>query len=130
MASEREQAKKAITNRTSDEPELDLALSQAQSLQHKLQHELAVKTEEHRHKEHMRKTELGLVGLIFGGESSASLTIAAVVAVISIIAAVGCLIMAWQNPAANDFWGKQFERSTAVAMSALAFIFGKAGRNK
>src|SRR6266849_1744748 len=107
MASERDKAKKAITNRTSEEPDLDETLSQAQDLQH----QLAIDKEEHRHKETMRATELGWVGRIVGGEATASLTVAFIVVCVGLFSAFGCLGMAAYSPAAADFWAKQSERS-------------------
>ena len=92
---------------------------------HAFQHQLAIKEEEHRHKETMRATELGWIGRILGGEASASLTAAFIVVCVGLFTAVACLFMAAYAPAAADFWAKQFERSVAVAMTALSFIFGK-----
>jgi homoserine acetyltransferase len=124
MASEREQAKSAITARTSEEPELEEKLSQAHALQHRLESD----KEAHRHKEAMRAAELGWFGRILGGEATASLTVAFIVVCVGLFTAVGCLGMAAYAPSTGDFWAKQSERSIAVAMAALSFIFGKTPR--
>jgi hypothetical protein len=122
MASERDKAKKSITRRDSNEPELDDALTQA----HALQHKLALQTEDNRHREAMRVAELGWVGRIIGGEATASLTVAFIVVCSGLISAAWCLaIAAYSSTAAADFWAKQSERSVAVTMTALSYIFGK-----
>jgi hypothetical protein len=126
MVFDREKAKKAITRSTPNDPELDEKFSEAEELRHKL----ALSQEEHRHKETMRVTELGLVGRIVGGESNAALTAAFLVVVVGLGSATGCLIAAYHLPTAADFWAKQSERSVALALAALSFIFGKsAGRS-
>ena len=125
MASEREDAKKAITARTSEEPELEEQLNQAHALQHRLESE----KEAHRHKELMRATELGWVGRIVGGEATASLTVAFIVVCVGLFSAVGCLAMAAYSPSVGNFWAQQSDRSTAIAMAALSFIFGKTPRS-
>jgi hypothetical protein len=127
MASERDRDKQAITKRKQDDPELEDALAQATVLQH----QLAIDQEHHRHAEAMRATELGSLGRILGGESSVSLTTAFIVVCGGMLALTGSLVMAGIIPAASDFWAKQAERSGAIAMTALSFIFGKsAGRKR
>jgi hypothetical protein len=126
MASDRKEATKAITSQSSEEPELDLTLNQA----HTLQHELELKREDHRHKETMRAAELGWVGRILGGEASASLTAAFIVVCVGLASTAGCFVAAYTQPS-QEFWAKQSERMIAITMAALSFIFGKSpGRNK
>src|SRR5215831_415638 len=110
MASERDKAKKAITDRKSDEPELDDALAQAALLRH----QLAISQEKHRHDEVMQAAELGSLGRFLGGEVSASLTIAFMVVCAGLVGLIGSLVMAGASPPAAEFWAKQAERSGAI----------------
>lgn len=126
MASEREKAKGAIRERKPDDPGLAEKFNEAQTLQHKV----ALNQEEHRHKEEMRSKELGWVGRIVGGEATASLTVAFIVVCFGLVTSAGCLAFAVYFPNTAEFWAKQSERSVALALAALSFIFGKsAGRS-
>lgn len=122
MASEREAAKKAITGRESDDPELNVVLTGA----HRLQIELVKET--NRHNEVMRQKDLGAFGRLIGGEATAPFTVALIVVIFGVLAAVGCWIAAWQVPENAEFWAKQAERGIAVASASLAFIFGRGSR--
>lgn len=119
MASEREQAKGAIQGRSKEDPELDSALSDAHTLQ------LSLTKENNRHKEQMRGIDLGHIGRWIGGEKSAPITVALILAFFGVLVAGGCWIAAAQNPESQEFWAKQAERGLAVATGAVAFIFGR-----
>ena len=118
MASDREKAKRSITQRKTQEPELDEAISQA----HSLAAALDLKTEDHRHEEAM----LGKIGRILGSDSSTSVAFIAVCA--GIVGTLFCYGCALHAPATAEFWGKQAERSIAFTVAALSFIFGRTAR--
>jgi len=123
MESERDRAKESIQERRTAEPELQEAISKGQELRDQLRLELD--REQHRHTERMRATELGWFGRFVGGEHSASLTIAAMVVFVGILAAGGCYMWAAHVPSDKEFWEKIAERWIAVGMGALAYIFGR-----
>lgn len=122
MASEREDAKRAIMERGEADPELDQLLSGA----HRLQLDLAKET--NRHNETMRAKELGVFGKLVGGETTAPFTVALLVVVLGFAGAAACWVAAWNAPTSAEFWAKQAERGIAVATAALAFIFGRGSK--
>jgi len=122
MASEREDAKKAIIARERDDPELADVLTGG----HRFQLELARET--NRHQEAMRAKDLGSFGWLMGGENTAPFTVALVVVMFGIVAAIGCWVAAWNAPTSAEFWAKQAERGIAVSSAALAFIFGRGSK--
>jgi hypothetical protein len=124
MASERDTAKKAIKDTEATEPEFTAALAQGQEQQHR------ITTENNRHKEFMRTTDLGWFGRAFGGEVNAPFAIAALVVICGVLGAflAGYMASKSQRPDAADYWSKQVERSAALAMTSLSFIFGRSGR--
>lgn len=124
MASDRDNAKKAIKNSDSDEPEFSAALSDGKDLQH------SIAIENNRHKEAMRAHDLGVMGKIFGSEAYAPIWIAGIVALAGVLMAIFCIFQGSRSmePNSADFWSKQVERCFAFAASALTFIFGRSGR--
>jgi hypothetical protein len=124
MASERDNAKKAIQTSDSNEPGFDAALSEGKDLQHRLT------IENNRHKEAMKDRDLGSLGKIFGNEVNAPIWIAGLVAFLGVFAAIFCIFQGSKSmePHSADFWSKQSERCFAFSASALTFIFGRSGR--
>ena len=124
MASDRDNAKKAITNSDYDEPGFEAAISEAKDFQHRLA------VENNRHKEAMRAQDLGSIGKLFGSEANAPIWIAGMVAFLAVFMAIFCIFQGSRSMELNsaDFWSKQVERCFAFAASALTFIFGRSGR--
>lgn len=123
MASDpRAAAKKAITARESDDPELEDALSDGRYLS------LALVKENNRHASDMRSKELGYFGHLIGGETTAPTVVALFVVVVGFLGAIGCWIAAGFSPEQSDFWSKQSERGIAFGSASLAFIFGKGSK--
>lgn len=116
---DRESAKKSISSKETNDPELDEALRAAKDFQ------LGILKENNRHVEETHKTDLGWFGRAFGGETSAPTYVALIAMVVGFAAAGFSLYMAAKVPADGEFWGKQSERMIALASAALAFIFGR-----
>ena len=123
MGSERAAAKKAITEREENDPELGQTLTTA----HQLQLELAKET--NRHTEAKIASELGFFGRLIGGEKTAPVVIALIVVLIGFGIGIGCLIAAG-NAAAEQvaLYDKYTERGFAIGTAALANLFGKGSR--
>lgn len=119
MASEREVAKGAITERDDIDPELKEALSQASGFQ------LDVTKENNRHREHQRAQELGLIGKLIGGEQNAPGAVALFVVLVGYLSAIGCMVAAGIDHDQAAFWSQQVERGFGVGSAALAYLFGK-----
>jgi hypothetical protein len=124
MASERDKAKSAIKRTDLNDPELTAALADATEEQHR------ITVENNRHKEATQLAELGQIGRWLGGEKAAPIAIAAIVALAGVLGALlsGCVAAQSQRPDSSDYWSKMVERSIAVTISALSFIFGRTGR--
>ena len=124
MASEREKAKKAIKTTESKDPELTDALASASELQHK------ITAENNRHKEALQQAELGWVGRLLGGDKIAPIAIASLVVLVGLLGAAlsGYAASESQRPDSADFWSKMVERSIAMVLTGLSFIFGRTGR--
>lgn len=124
MASERDAAKGAVVKVDSSDPELDDALAKAAT------HQLALKKEDNRHKEALRKQDLGFFGGWLGGEKSAPTAIASIATCVGLGAALYCLYAASDTVDSSiaGFWSTQSERAFAFATAALAFIFGKGSK--
>jgi hypothetical protein len=123
MASERDQAKRAITGKDSDDPELAAKLADAS-----LEYQIAV--ENNRSKEAIHNSDLGRIGKWFGSEKSAPIAIAGIVTVAGILGAFlsGYVASRSQTPDSAEYWSKMVERSIAVAFSSMTFIFGRSGK--
>jgi hypothetical protein len=124
MASDREKAKDAITKTDSNDPDLNAALADAASQQHR------ITVENNRHKEALHNSDLGRMGRWFGGEKSAPIAIAGIAAFAGLFGALFSLWMASRSltPDSADFWSKMMERCMAFAASCLTFIFGRTGK--
>lgn len=124
MASERDKAKNAITAADSNDPELNAAFADAKARRHLLA------AENHRHKEAIYTAELGRIGKWLGGEKTAPIVIAGIVSGAGILGAFlsGYMASRSQTPNSADFWSKMVERSIALALSCLTFIFGRSGK--
>lgn len=116
MASDREDAKSSIVERSASDPELQETLTSAHRLQ------LAITQEANRHTEAMR----GWFARGLGPADTAPTMIAFIGMLSGLVVAVTCLIGA-RNAAADamQFWGQWAERSLGFAASCIAFIFGK-----
>ena len=124
MESDRDKAKGAITKTYSNDPELNAALADAALQQHR------ITVENNRHKEALHDSDLGRMGRWFGGEKSAPIAIAGIAAFAGIFGAYLSGYMASKSPTPDsaDYWSKMVERSIALALSCLTFIFGRSGR--
>lgn len=121
MAS-REEAKGAVVAKGDNDAELDEALASASS------HQLALKKEDNRHKEVMAQKKLGFLGGLLGDGQSLP-TVAALITVLAAFAvAVGLYLAAYNQPENADLWAENAERSLALALAALAYVFGKGGK--
>jgi hypothetical protein len=116
---DRESAKKSISSKETNDPELDEALRAAKDFQ------LDILKENNRHVEETHKANLGWFGRAFGGDASAPTYVALIAMMVGIVGAGLSLYMAAKAPGDGEFWGKQFERLIAFASAALAFIFGR-----
>jgi hypothetical protein len=119
MVSEREQAKKSITDRQADDPELRAALEQAHS------RALELKQAEYEHIQASQKTALGLGGWILGNEKNAPNFVAFIAVVFGFVVFCICLWLASRDATNLEFWGRNAERALAVSATALAYIFGR-----
>lgn len=119
MASQREEAKRAITVRSGDDPELAGALLSAHNLQ------LEIQRENNRHLEDMRSKELGYLGRWIGGKDNAPFAVALGLLICGVLIAVCSLIAAAALPEQQEFWAKQAERGFGLAIASGAFIAGK-----
>jgi hypothetical protein len=100
----------------------DAELANASDLQ------LDLKKEDNRHKEAIAQQKLGIVGGLFGDGQNTP-TVAALVTVIAcFIIAVGLYIAAFHQSENADLWTKNAERAMAIALAALAYVFGKGGK--
>src|SRR3546814_2154648 len=92
MASEREDAKQAISARDQADPELDNAIGNAQ------QYQLQLDRENNRHKEAIHSAELGAFGRWIGGASSAPVAVALIALLICLLGALACYIAGYGQP--------------------------------
>jgi hypothetical protein len=114
---DRESAKKSISSKSTDDPELDEAIRAGRDFQ------LSILKENNRHTEEMKQKELGFFGRAFGGEKSAPTFIAAIGALLGEIGAGYTLVdIQGENTAA---WTQQTEKLLAFTSACLAFIFGR-----
>jgi len=122
MASQLDEAKKAITGSSETDPDLDEALSSAQSLQ------LSLEKEKNRHEESRHKTELGWGGIILGGEQNAPIFVAGLAVLFGLVSFWVCLSGEIPDVQKAEFWGRHAERSLAFAAAALAYLFGRGAK--
>ncbi|WP_421445276.1 hypothetical protein [Agrobacterium tumefaciens] len=124
MASDRKAAKQAIEETSKDDPELDEAISGGHSYQLKLAQE------NNRHREVMRRSEMGVFGRLFGSDSAATTSVAFIAMVSGVAGTAFCWIMAGNASVAEitTFWSTQAERALAFSGGALAYLFGKGAK--
>lgn len=120
MRSDRAKAKDAITRTSSDDPELDSALTGAQNF------ELKSREIEIAHKERLKDKEMGVLGRFFGDAKTAPISIAFIAMSCGLLLALGALAASPFNSEVN--WGENFERCLAFSGASLAYIFGKNAR--
>ncbi len=117
MASrELEDARKGITVRDQDDPELETTVSDA----HKYQ--LALARETNRHNLDIHKADLGLLGVIFGGVNNAPGAVAGGLAVLGFVSAIGFWLV---DPIALAEAAKIL---LGFSGTALGYFFGRAKR--
>ena len=124
MASERDAAKKAVKEKDPTDLDLNVALADGRQEQHR------ITVENNRHKEAMQSAELGRLGRWLGGEKSAPIAIAATVVIAGVLGAFlsGYMASRSQRSDSAEYWSKMVERSLALTLSGLSFIFGRSGR--
>ena len=106
---DRESAKKSISSKSTDDPELEDALRTAKDFQ------LNILKENNRHLEATHKNDLGIFGRALGGEDAAPTHVALVAMILGLIAVAYCYYAASSIPGEAEFWGKQTERAIAFA---------------
>lgn len=119
---DRSTAKGAIVARDHSDPEMSRALEEAK-------HHLEAARENNAHAKAMYMAELGFFGRLMGGEKTAPIVITGFAVAVGLLFVLVSAAMAAQNPEKEEFWGKMIERGLAFAAAALAFIFGRSGRN-
>lgn len=117
MGSKRQEAKKGVVKRETDDPELDATLFNAHRAQ------LDLTREANRHTEHMNAQNLGRFGRLAGSDKSAFAAYSAIILGVALF--IVCLVLAYNRPDMADFWKTQAERALTFASAALAFLFGK-----
>ncbi|MEL7300536.1 MAG: hypothetical protein AAFM92_09160 [Pseudomonadota bacterium] len=126
MAIDREQAKAGITNKQGQDPELNQALSESKKL------ELELAKENNSHNRALARDKQGLLGWVFGDVSASSS--AALIVILCGLALAAFSFFKVQDlgglteanaPEAIDFWERQIERSFALVIAALAYVFGR-----
>ena len=122
MASERDTAKGAVVHKEETDPELDSALFSA------AKHQLEVKKEENRHKEKINEQNLGLVGNLFGDGKNIPTSAALITVLLAFLVTIGLYLAAYTHLEQAELWASNAERALAVALAALAYLFGKGSR--
>ncbi len=120
---DRESAKKSISARQSNDPQMEDALNSASKFQ------LEIVKEQNRHLEAQRMSDLGFFGRALGGEKNAPTFVALIAMLAGLLGAAVATYMAAKDPSASEFWGKYIERAIAFASASLTFIFGRGSRN-
>lgn len=115
MEFDRESVKKALLKKDATDPELEQALDNAHLLQ------LRIQQEENRHKEKMK----GALGNFFGSQSTAATFGAVLTLIFGLIAASICGYIAAFGSGDPLFWQQNIERSIALSLACLAYLFGK-----
>ncbi len=147
MASERAQAKRAVIQDSAEQTEpqpLKDVLSTAQASQHELVRErnrareailkleLEAKAEEQAAdlaaRADEQRSELGLIGKLFGGRENAPIAVAAIAMLCGIAAFFICLHYEAYTSTPDRF-SRPADASLAFAAASLAYIFGRGGRH-
>ena len=118
MASERQQTKRLIRASQAEEPELDQALA------HSLEKQLEIARENNRHKEALQSQEFGSFGRWLGGPNQASLSMAALVAMVSLMAALVCAVAMLVSPLRSGVLEKPLTLFIGLVATTLAYLFG------
>ena len=118
MVSERQSARRAITTGEQEEPEITEAFNVS------LQRQLEIARENNRHKEELQRSDLGIIGRVLGGPKQASTSIAALVAVVSLGAAIACVIVMLVSTAATPVAERALALFGGLVTTALVYIFG------
>lgn len=126
MAIDREQAKAGITSKQGQDSELNQVLSESKKL------ELELAKENNSHNRALARDKQGLLGWIFGDASASSSAALIVIlcglalAAFSFFKVQGLGGLSEANaPETIDFWERQIERSFALVIAALAYVFGR-----
>jgi hypothetical protein len=119
---DRESAKKSISARQSNDPEMEDVLDSASKFQ------LEIVKEQHRHLEVQKMSDLGFIGRAIGGEKNAPTVVALIAMMTGLLGAAVATYMAAKDPSASEFWGKYIERAVAFASASLTFIFGRGSK--
>lgn len=118
MVTEREKAKGSIVAEDVGDPELDATLREAAN-----QRLDAIK-EANRHREKQARINQGLYGIL-GTRENAPNNIAFIAVVLAFSSYTACVLAAGDNANQIEFWSRNADRSLAVALTALAYIFGR-----
>lgn len=118
MASDRQQAKRQIRASATDELELDQALAAS------LEKQLELARENNRHTEVLQSQEFGRLGQLLGGPTQASLSVAAMVAVISVLAVVVCTVVMLVRPETSSTLERPLTIFAGLVTTSLAYLFG------
>ncbi|MGL4488869.1 MAG: hypothetical protein ACRCU5_05430 [Rhizobiaceae bacterium] len=119
MAFDRDRAKKAVTKKEDNDPELGVALENA------AKHQLDLQREENRHKEAVNSQNLGSIGSYFGDGKHTPIITALAVIGLSFVVAIGLYVAAYNQPDQSAIWTANAERAISIALAALAYVFGK-----
>ena len=119
MATERDEAKGAVTETTSSDPDLEQALGNA------TQFRLDLLKEQNYHARQLAAQDQGRLGWLLGNANHAPMFIAFLATFAGLAIGLWCLARAANHQSEADFWAKQSERAFAFAGTALGFIFGR-----
>ena len=123
MASNKElnEAKRAILDPESTDPEYDAELALAK------EYELQLERERNRHKEHMKDKELGIIGRLLGNIDHAPFSVAAITILLGVGASVTIAAIAiFKGVSLTDAWMAGF----TLASGALGYVFGQGQGNR
>jgi hypothetical protein len=118
-APNRSQAKKGIVNQDQNDAEF----TEVQQRAHQSQLELA--KEKNRHEQAMLEQNLGFIGKFFGDGKNTPTLIALICVLFGGAMYVYCLSSSKSDIADAAFWSENASRSLNLAITALAYIFGK-----
>ena len=125
MASEREDALRAVVGEAADQDEkLSITLLEADSEAEKTKRIKLF----HDHEMNKLNAELGWFGRLFGGESHAAVVIAFIVVILGFITAAGLWTLAYLT-GHFEFWASEAHIPLGAAISALSYVFGRGTRD-
>ena len=124
MPSEREEVLRHVAQIVEQPGNIDQALADAAKEAEKTKRiELANK-----HELEKLKASLGFFGHIFGSEKHAPIVVAFVVVIFGLLASAGLWLAAFYASAAKEFWSGEAQKALGAALTALAYVFGRASR--